>query len=497
MKTAKNLTALLLCAILVSGTLISCGDTAKIDDAAQTTEAQTSETTSESVSYKAAVPDRDFGGEEFHVAGIEPSTYPSISLDFDFEQEDGDIVNTAIYTRNRRVEEKYNIKFVSTYYKEWGETIPVIKECALSGDDAYQLVMMINREAFAAAIAGYVMPLDSIPYVDMSQPWYMTKLNDMFSIAGEHLLAYTDECLNAYLQTVCVLFNKNIVADYGLSDPYALVRDGKWTADNFYALAQSVISDINGDGQYKADGDIFGIAGEEDMFFPSMWVGGEITTIEKDGEGIPVYTAPTDEKLALTIDKLSSYLKTSGAFCDSSVQFPGGQGDASRDAATQYFAENKALYRIGCVGYIQLLRNMDADFGILPLPKYDEAQTTYYSRMIDGWLHVAPTSVQNTELLGTVMEALAAESRNLVIPAFFDVALTDKLTRDTESEEMLNIIFNNVTADLGDTVWYSTIRAPLDTQIKSGKGDVSSLLSKIENKVQKDCIDKTLESIGK
>ncbi|MFA6948140.1 MAG: hypothetical protein WCQ72_04100 [Eubacteriales bacterium] len=497
MKTAKKITALLLCAMLTSGLLISCARSDTSDGGSETTAAQTTETASDDAHYKAAVPDRDFGGAEFRVAGVEPSTYPAISLAFDFEQEDGDIVNTAIYTRNRRIEEKYNVKFVTTYYPDWTGPIPVMKECALSGDDAFQLIMMINREAFAAAIAGYVMPLDSIPYTDDEQPWYMSKLNDMFSVAGERLLAYTDECLNAYLQTVCVLFNKGLVSDFALSDPYQLVRDGKWTADNFYTLAASVVTDVNGDGAYNADGDIFGVASEGDMFYPSMWVGGEIATVEKDADGIPVYSAPSDERLVSVIEKLSAYLKTPGAYCDSWKSFAGLAGDESRNAGTQYFAENKALFRVGCVGYIQLLRNMEADFGVLPLPKYDESQSSYYSRMLDGWLHVAPISVQNTELLGTMLEALGAESRNLVIPAFFDVALNDKLTRDTESEEMLNIIFNNVTADLGDTVWFSTIRVNICDAIAGGRGDITSMLTKLENEVQKNCIEKTLEALGK
>ncbi|MBQ7982278.1 MAG: hypothetical protein IJ302_01820, partial [Clostridia bacterium] len=140
-------------------------------------------------------------------------------------------------------------------------------------------------------------------------------------------------------------------------------------------------------------------------------------------------------------------------------------------------------FRYGIVANVRSLRDMNADFGILPSPKYEEAQNAYYGRMIDGWIHVAPTSVQNLELLGTMIEALGAESKNYVIPAFFDIALTDKLTRDADSEEMLDIIFDNITIDLGDTVWYDSVRSQMTPRISDGKTDTASFLTRIEKKV--------------
>ena len=136
----------------------------------------------------------------------------------------------------------------------------------------------------------------------------------------------------------------------------------------------------------------------------------------------------------------------------------------------------------------------EADFGILPLPKYDESQSAYYGRMIDGWLHIAPNTEQNRELLGTMMEALGAESRNFVIPAYFDIALTYKYTRDTDSEDMLSMIFDNVMVDLGDTVWYDRIRAPLQGEIEKLNGNYESYMKRNEKVIVK-TIDKALSSL--
>lgn len=81
-----------------------------------------------------------------------------------------------------------------------------------------------------------------------------------------------------------------------------------------------------------------------------------------------------------------------------------------------------------------------------------------------------------------------------MIPAFFDIALTYKYTRDTDSEEMLRIVFDNVMADLGDTIWYSNVRAPLQGEITARRSDFVSYFKKTEKVVNK-TIEKQLKTL--
>ena len=111
-----------------------------------------------------------------------------------------------------------------------------------------------------------------------------------------------------------------------------------------------------------------------------------------------------------------------------------------------------------------------------------------------------PSTVQKTERLGVILEALGAESKNYVIPAFFDRALDYKYIRDEDKEttrEMLDMIFGNATMDLGDTVWMANIRGPLCQVIESGKGNFSSRLASLEMLVKKNCIQTVLDYIEK
>jgi hypothetical protein len=99
---------------------------------------------------------------------------------------------------------------------------------------------------------------------------------------------------------------------------------------------------------------------------------------------------------------------------------------------------------------LQELRSMEQDYGIVPFPKWDEAQTLYKTT-VDGSFDVlvAPVTIPAEELdrVGIITEALSAESWKNVLPVFYDVALKVKGTRDAESVEMIDTILNGRVID--------------------------------------------------
>ena len=87
------------------------------------------------------------------------------------------------------------------------------------------------------------------------------------------------------------------------------------------------------------------------------------------------------------------------------------------------------------------MRDSNTDFGIIPLPKYDEKQEGYYTSSRDGrTMFVIPNDVKDVDYVGLITEALAVASHKYVIPAYYDVTLKTKAARDDESAAMLDII---------------------------------------------------------
>ena len=440
--------------------------------------------------YHSTAPVKDYKGATFTVGGIDPNIYSSMILDFDFEENPQDTVQSAVYKRNRIVEDIYKVKFVNEYIGYYTETPGVLDNMVGSDDSKYQLIMLVQRDALSRVISGYAMAASEIPYLDFDQPWYISKMNDSFNADGIQLLAYTDSIMNAYMQTICVFFNMGMISENpGLENPYELVDKGSWTIEKFYSMCSMAMNDVNADSEYNvADGDVFGVVGEFDSFYPSVWIGSGLKAISVDRRGQYSFSASGNEKFIDVVSKLSDVVNTPGMYCSSTDQFSdrSSDGDVMRDAGTKYFSTNGALFRIGCVGYIQLMRDMEADFGVMPLPKYDESQSEYLTRTCDGWIHIVPnTTGQNRELLGTMIDSLGAESRNQVIPAFFETTLNYKLIRDEDkpkTQEMLDIIFNNATMDLGDT-FIEIFTSPIMKAITDGNGNFSSTIGMLESSV--------------
>ena len=112
---------------------------------------------------------------------------------------------------------------------------------------------------------------------------------------------------------------------------------------------------------------------------------------------------------------------------------------------------SRAVFANGTLNHSRSsLADMTDEIGFLPYPKWDEAQKEYHT-LVDG-SHQAlavPTTVGDPDMVGAVTEVLNAESWKTVVPAYYDVALKVKATRDLESVEMIDLVVNSRKFDFG------------------------------------------------
>jgi hypothetical protein len=115
------------------------------------------------------------------------------------------------------------------------------------------------------------------------------------------------------------------------------------------------------------------------------------------------------------------------------------------------FQENRSLFLLAQITFIHRTRTMESDFGILPSPKLDETQATYYTSInpLSSNSIAVPITTRDKEKTSAVLEALAAESKYTLMPAYYDITITNKMIRDEESAEMLDLILSTRVFDLG------------------------------------------------
>lgn len=411
-------------------------------------------------------------------------------MDLVAEEQNAETINDAVYLRNTAVEDACNVKIVAMYSSNFGEVTKWEKEAATAGDDLYDAINERLYEIPQLITGGYLRNLYTLPYIDFTRDWWDHSSVESLTLRDNLFIVASDIFLSDKYATACVMFNKDLIKDYALDDPYMLVKEGKWTLDKIREISSDISYDVNGDGKMTVD-DFYGMLGKRDMttfFFHGA--GGQIATVNKDGGIDDVFY---NEHNVNAVDKIFSILYDENIFFNVHSR-----ASLTDSECCSLFRDGHTLFYIGCMmEEVSRLREAEFDFGIIPNPKYDEAQSDYHSTVSvhhTGLLSVPKTAMQ-LEKIGYVLEALSAKSSEVLQPAYYETALKGKTLRDMESEEMLDIIFDNRVFDLGDIMNFGGFSIDficISTGAKST--DITSFYEKYKPKIAAD-IEKFMDSL--
>ena len=430
--------------------------------------------------------DLNYGDAEFTFLTNDPSKMTWANPQLDVENSTGDVLNDAIYSRNRRVEELLKVKISGVEDDSYTTTV---KSMILAGDDTYDIVQLNDRDGLTFAQEGLIYSINDLKYVNLDKPWWSQTLNSALSIGNKQYFAYGDYNLTTYDYTHVLVFNKDVAEKYSLGNIYDTVFEGKWTFDTYAELSKKTTHDLNGDSKMD-DNDIYGLLSQPKHVLPCFWIGAGVESVKKNSDDIPVFDLDKNEKFREVIEKIFGITWDDGTW----YKDEGGRNDDN--SLSEMFASGHSLFLDTSFFSISNLRDMDSDFGIIPYPKFDESQTNYYSRVEGGMVTIIPKTNEKLEMTGAVLEALAYESRQLVIPAYDDIALKGKYARDPESIEMLDLIFAGRIYDLGDTYWCQVLRDGIfQDMFRTNNRDYSSIVAGVKPKIESE-IQKTIEAFA-
>lgn len=486
MKQKRHSTSVVLLVLLLSagGTLLSCGDDAQTQKPSETTSvaddgsavAESKEPLSfaeQHAQTKDDLPEADFGGEPFLVA---INTY--CESDFLMEDATGDVLDDAVYNRNKAVEERFNItlEFYNDHYSTVGAQV---SKSVTAGDDAYQLLCEHTATAVSWVNGKLLYNWYDVPYVDFSNPWWSPSNTEDLTLHDTAYLAVGDYALNSIGRTYCIYYNKSKAETYQIPDLYTLVYDGDWTYDAMLSYAKDVYEDLNHNGQVDTKEDFFGYTTATSNVGFFLWTSGE--KIVRDGE-IVLNT----EKMTDILSKLITLAwETNGVCYDPDYVNEAGNphyiGAEKLATGTTLFASS--MLSTG----IDYLRDLEDDFGILPYPKWNEAQKDYCAVVDAGHAALAiPKTVSDIERAGIITEALNAESYRSVIPVYYETALKQKGTRDEESIAMIDYIMMKRVFDFGYTYdGWKGFSFVLENLVKQKNGNFASYYASNISKIEK------------
>ncbi len=445
----KKLLALFLAALMLLPAMIACDkstdDPANTADPAETTAPAETLDPNDRKNAKDNLP-ADFNMQGQTVGVLTRHSYRKIDWD-GADAADSEVLAQAVYNRTAAVEKRLGLTFELTDldlgYNDYGLAI---EENVMAGDDAWQIILAAGNASIRIGNDHLFQDVSDLKYFDFEQPWwaYDTMMN--MSVDNDSIrYLMGDAVMNTYYWANVAYFNKRIYEE-NFGDPddlYKKAIDYKWYYDDLYEMVETAANDIDGDGQMD-EGDTFGMFCDNQALYGLMGGCAGYRQMTRAENGYPVIDHDLD-RAAEVMDILYHLCWENPGF-GVDVNFY----KTHPDSTSGVFTDGNVLFSMYTLSYTDLenFRNMEDDYGILPVPLIDEKQEKYVAPITTSATFLTiPKTCENPDDISGVIEALSSESYRSVVEVFYESALKMKYSRDSYSGQCIDIIKDSLYKD--------------------------------------------------
>ncbi|MBO4220461.1 MAG: hypothetical protein J5933_06020 [Clostridia bacterium] len=473
---AKRIIAVLLTVMIILVGVCSCSGSVTTPDSTVASDNRAEETTESTAAIdddgwkeiKDDLPDDlTFGATDFTILLRDTSPYRE---EFDSDTQ-GSILDSAVMRRNMIVEDRLNISLVFDEqfgdYSQYQNFNLLINKSVNAGDQTWDAVAAYAAGIIAEGINGSFANLHSVNYLNLEKPYWNPSVNEQFTIAGKLFYITGDISPQLIGQSIVFFENLKLAEDLNVENIYSLVKEKEWTHEKLLSIIKNVYSDKNGNN-IKDKEDLWGLTcplnSQVDAFHASYNVpinrknaSGELEFAFEEEAVIKLY----DRVHELLVDCEGTWAKS----------------DYANDVATDYlahFAADGALFTVNRLYTVTTdLTDMTSNYAILPYPMADKDQSEYITYAWNQYTMISiPRDISSFDKSGAVIEALASASQNVVTPAYYELALKSRYSRDAESSQMIDIITSNIRIEY--LFLQSNVIFFIRNHIKSGTTSIAS-----------------------
>ncbi len=461
----------LVLALTLCGPLSACSGSEK-DAETEAVSAQQPQGPSENAEKAAAEvrihPDleiRDFDGKTFRIFSCAPNEGNGWYVhDMTAEEMTGSVLNDAVFTRNAFLADTYNFTIEVEISPEQSP-VSEVEALVASADTTYDTFGLRSYTIAPLSLDGNLLDLAALPELSLDKTWWNPALCEPLSVAGHRYMASGDITVVIKEGVRAFYFNKGLLGDYRLESPYELVDAGAWTCDKMFSMMHTAAQDLNGDGKMGRE-DRWGLQGQNITGIVLYYGSGE-SMISEDEEGLWRVTAG-DERSVGALLKVSELMKSS----ENEIYLTD-----DWQSMLKMFENNQALFYTEVMLHIETMRGYEVDFGIIPTPKLDDAQDGY-AHFLDSFctvFYALPVTHADPSSAAYLLEVIAYASHFDITPAYYDICLKSKYSRDEESSKMLDVIFDSCRMEIGD-IYGIGVYGAMKLCLRDG-GNVASTLA--------------------
>ena len=483
MNRMKRTLAILLASLMLLPTLAACGDAEEPADTTPPSQVTSSDEDDD-------IPDDELPDNLNY--NKEKITFISAN-EMDYDDLTGDVVEDAIYERNKAVEERLGV-VINVIQEE--TPIDKVITAVNGGSSDYDVMVELCWRAAPKFTGNYFYNLRNTQYLDFEKPWWNQSFTDVVTYNDITFGVTGAMVLSLYRRTYVTVFNKNLFTDANQPFLYEHVDNGSWTLDKQTSLVPLFHRD-NGNAQQDMEGDIYGFVSNDFIFVDPYWASCEVEIIRKNNDGEYEWVFESSKLHDMAEKVLALYYGTDDA---AYIEHDDYQAEQT---VLKVFSGNFAA--MGTMVIQQLedasMRNMTQEYGVVPIPKYSEDQDTYYSQMHDGFtIACFPNTVREdrADMLSAVLEAMSSVSYRIVRPVYYETALRTQIAKDPQSAEMMDLIINNIRIDAGFVYSHSmgSVHQGFQQLVDSGNNNAVSRYKRMTTAAQR-ALEKLVTELDK
>lgn len=372
--------------------------------------------------------------------------------DFWVDDRNGGVIDNAVYDAISATEERFGVDIVALHSGTGteGEHVTWIKNQIGAGKTDFDVARTHDVHGANLSLEGVLVDLYDVPNLNFEKPWWPKNTIESLTFMGQMYLMSSSISYRGLSSTSALFFNKGLMTDHGYELPYDQVKSGEWYLEDLFISVEDfhLEGDMGEDG--KSEDDTFGIVIPSQLYcWPESF---GIEVVQKDPETGELILNGHDERMYDMVELMYNVVwENDGGYV------------ITRPAAQTMFGEGRALYIPVHMGSaVDVFLDYDVDYGIIPYPKLNEDQEQYYAGYTDRYF-VIPNTCPDTAYVGTILESMSAEGYRQVTPAYFEVALKNRYTKDQTSKEMVDLIKQSMILDFtyvygGNAWWTDTLR---------------------------------------
>ena len=352
-----------------------------------------------------------------------------------------DKVQRKIWERNVFIKDTYdvNVNVITEpgSYDERDSFIAKVRSSLSSGADEFSMISTHSSYMQSIAIEGLGKEISSIPQINISNKWWCEPYAKNSEINGKSYVLVGDIALKLYENIEVVFFNTTLAEEYQLGDLYQIVLDGNWTLDKMIELSK-----VAG-GYNNQTSEQYGLlANSHSIRYLATSLGLRYTTRD-NSTGRQSFRTSVPAKMETTYAKILEWHQ-------SDVVRYGEPVSDDAENSNPLFSNGKSLFYMQMLGEAKYMASAMSNYGygVLPFPKLEEGKSAYKTACCDEFsAQLIPLTVVDTEMVGTVTEALCKYSNENVIPEYYETRLKFRYFDDYQVQSMLDLIREGLTFD--------------------------------------------------